>query len=86
MTDNTLRPQDFVADNMGMPTSTELIPTPNLYLVEYDGERYYVEAVDFPSAISTWLGYMAMVWGNDFKGNEQPDSVAFIHDEPVIRS
>ena len=56
----------------------------NLYLVQFDGEPFYVEAQDFPGAIEAWQKHVAVAWGRDY-APEQPDSVALIHDAPVIR-
>lgn len=56
-----------------------------LFCVRYDGEDYYVEAHCFPVAIERWRQHVAKLWGGEYDGNEEPESVALIHDEPVIR-
>jgi hypothetical protein len=58
----------------------------NLYQVLYDGQHYYVEAESFTAAIGLWKIHVSMLWGEDYDGSEQPESVALIHDDPVIRS
>jgi len=57
----------------------------NLYLVQYDSVSYYVEAPSFAHAIDLWERHVAAIWGSDFDGTEQPESVALVHDESVIR-
>lgn len=56
-----------------------------LYLVQFDAQDYYVEAPDFPAAIELWKVHVAKLWGDDYDGTEQPESVALVHDEPVVR-
>ncbi len=50
-----------------------------LYHVQYDHESYYVEAPSLPAAVETWKRHVA------YDGTEEPESIALIHDEPVIR-
>lgn len=58
----------------------------NLYCISYDSMEYYVEAESMPAAITAWKDHVALAWGDDYDGTEEPESCAFIHDEPVIRS
>lgn len=58
----------------------------NLYHVQFDGQSYWVEAGDFGTAVILWKGHVKDLWGEDYDGTEQPDSVHLVHDEPVIRS
>jgi hypothetical protein len=57
-----------------------------LYLVQYDGECYYVEATDFGDAIGLWRAHVRRAWGADFDGTEEPESVALMHEDAVIRA
>lgn len=58
----------------------------NLYRVLFDGQEFYVEAESFAVAVSLWTGHVRDIWGSDFDGTEQPESVQLMHDEPVIRA
>lgn len=58
----------------------------NLYLVQYDSQYYYVEAPGFSEAIDLWKGHVKKLWGDEYDGTEQPESVAHVHDEPVVRT
>jgi len=60
-------------------------PTTKLYHVQFDNESYYVEAPSFALAIEAWKRHVAALWGADYDGTEEPESVALVHDEPVIR-
>ncbi len=55
-----------------------------LYHVQYDSVSYWVEAASFAAAVEQWKRYVAQEWGTDYDGTEEPESVALIHDEPVI--
>ncbi len=57
----------------------------NLYLIQFDAQDYYVEASDFTRAIESWKIHVSRMWGADYDGTEQPESVALIHDDPFIR-
>lgn len=57
----------------------------NLYLVQYESTSWYVEAPDFASAIQAWADQVRIEWGNDYQPTDQPESVACVHDEPVVR-
>lgn len=58
----------------------------NLYLIHYDSQPFYVEAPDFAAAIEFWHAHVKELWGDDYEGDEQPESVALVHEEPVVRS
>lgn len=57
----------------------------SLYLIQYDSEPYYVEARDFHRAIRTWTQHVKILWGTDFDGTEEPESVALVHEDAVLR-
>lgn len=57
----------------------------NLYLVQFDGQSWYVEAPNFAAAIEAWKKRVEVEWGSDYDGTEQPCSVALVQDEPVVR-
>nr|WP_294560220.1 hypothetical protein [uncultured Rhodopila sp.] len=56
----------------------------NLYRIEFDSINYYVAALDFTDAIGAWRRHVQHVWGADYQGDEQPDSVERIHCEALI--
>ena len=57
----------------------------NLYLIHFDGEPDYVEALDFVTAIELWRAKLiADNEPDDFHPDVQPESVALVHDAPVI--
>ncbi len=58
----------------------------NLYLIHYDSVAFYVEASDFSTAIEVWDDHVKVLWGDDYEGDEQPESAALVHNEPVIRA
>lgn len=58
----------------------------HLYHIQYDSVSYYVEAESMQRAIDAWFSHVQQEWGADFGGDEQPDSCALVHDEPVIRA
>lgn len=60
-------------------------PTTELYHVQFDHMDYYVEAPSFALAIEAWKRHVAVLWGTDYDGTEEPESVALVHDEAVIR-
>ena len=57
----------------------------NLYHIQFDGQSWWIEARNFQGAIDAWTREVAKEWGEDFDGTEQPESVALVHDGPVIR-
>lgn len=56
-----------------------------LYHIQFDGQSYWVEAQSFGNAVIVWQAHVKVLWGEDFTGEEEPDSVQLAHDEPVIR-
>lgn len=58
----------------------------NLYHVQYDGETYYVEAVCLGNAAKLWKQHVKELWGVDYEGTEEPESIALVHDSRVIRA
>lgn len=58
----------------------------NLYRIMFDGQEFFVEAPSFAVAIELWTKHVAVLWGTDFDGTEQPESCELIHDERVIRA
>jgi hypothetical protein len=57
----------------------------SLYHIQFDNQPYWVEAENYGKAITAWRQHVAVLWGTDYDGTEEPQSVALIHDEPVIR-
>jgi hypothetical protein len=58
----------------------------NLYHVQYDGESYYVEASKLAEAVELWKQHVKGMWGDDFDGTEEPESIGLIHEGIVIRA
>jgi len=56
-----------------------------LYCIQFDNQPRYVEAESFAKAVEAWRRWAAKEWGEDYDGTEEPESVALISDEPVIR-
>ena len=59
----------------------------NVYKIycDLDGSTTIVEAPGFGEAIDLWRQHSAKKWGDDYEGDEQPQSVEMINDEPVVR-
>ncbi|MCI0657702.1 MAG: hypothetical protein L0170_11610 [Acidobacteria bacterium] len=55
----------------------------SLYLVQFDGERWYVEAPGVLFAITAWRDFYAI--SHVCKKPDEPDSVALVARCPVIR-
>lgn len=55
-----------------------------LYHITFDASNFYVQARDYTDAIRLWKEHVAVLWGDDYDGTEQPESVSLIHDEAVI--
>lgn len=55
-----------------------------LYHVQYDGVCYYVEAESFARAIELWKADREADWGEPCE--DEPESVALINNDPVIRA
>jgi hypothetical protein len=56
-----------------------------LYLITFDRVPFYVEAVTMREAESIWLEAMRDEWESDWDGNEEPEQISLVYDEPVIR-
>lgn len=56
-----------------------------LYRVLFDGQWVYVEARSFLGAMVAWRGWAQKEWGEDFTGEEEPESLELVHDGPVYR-
>lgn len=56
----------------------------SLYRVEFDAQDYWIEAADFADAVQLWKRHVAVEWGADFTGEEQPESVEHVTVDPVI--
>lgn len=57
-----------------------------LYLVRYDEQPYYVEAASMAEAIEIWReDRLAQPKEYGWDGDEEPEEVALVHYEPVIR-
>lgn len=56
-----------------------------LYLVQYDGTSWYIEAASFGDALVAWRNHVAVEWGDDYADGDEPESVALVHDRPVVR-
>jgi hypothetical protein len=55
------------------------------YMIQFDGQTRVVDAPGFTEAIEAWHEAMQIEWGDDYDGTEQPESVALIDDDLVIR-
>ena len=58
----------------------------NLYHIQYDGQPFYVEAPSLGAAVLAWRDHVKAEWGSDYDGTEEPESIALIHHQPVIRA
>lgn len=57
-----------------------------LYAVTFDGTPDYVEAENFAAAIQIWRAHLiATNAPGDFDETIEPESVALVHDAPVLR-
>lgn len=56
-----------------------------LYQIQFDDESDYVEASSFSEAIKVWHRYMAEEQGAEWDKEQQPDSVALVHEKSVWR-
>ena len=56
-----------------------------LYHVQFDGQSYWIEADSFANAVLVWKDHVRQVWGVDYDGTEEPESVHLVHDEPVLK-
>jgi hypothetical protein len=45
-----------------------------------------VEAPSFGEAVKVWRSHVKELWGMEYTGEEEPESVELMHEEPVIRA
>lgn len=58
-----------------------------LYRVTFDGSDDYVEAESFGDAIKIWRAHLfSSNLPGDFEDDVEPESVALVSDEPVLRA
>lgn len=57
----------------------------NLYHMQYEHESYYVEAPSLRTAVDAWRKHVKKLWQGDWTGDEEPESIALVHEEAVIR-
>jgi len=56
-----------------------------LYHIQFDHISYWVEAADIRGAVDVWKRHVAKDWGAECDGSEEPESIALISEESVIR-
>ena len=56
----------------------------NVYVVQFDGEQDYVEAGCFGDAVALWKAMKQREAAPD-EFEDEPESVVFLADRPVIR-
>lgn len=56
-----------------------------LYHVQFDSQSYWIEAKSFADAVAKWKAHVKALWGEEYSATDEPESVALVHDEPVIR-
>jgi hypothetical protein len=57
-----------------------------LFAVMYDGDNDYVEAETMRDAIAIWHAHMKLQNGNDWFGDEEPESCSLVIGKPVLRA
>lgn len=57
-----------------------------LYLIQWDGGSRYVEADTFGQAVALWLEAMKAEWGEDWRPDDEPESVTKVDDCPALRA
>lgn len=58
-----------------------------LYRIMFDSGVFHVVAPSFGTAIETWQAWAEKHWGDEWNGDEQPESVELLDSEhPVIRA
>lgn len=57
----------------------------NLYQVQFDSETWFVEAESFAAAIELWKERAAIEWGDNYSQEDEPESVALVHDDGCVR-
>lgn len=58
----------------------------SLYHVQYDGVSYWVEAVAFSHCVDIWKNNVRELWGSEFDGTEEPESVHRVSGDAVLRT
>jgi len=58
----------------------------NLYHIQYDNQSYWVEAAKLAEAVEVWKLHVKRLWGDEYDDTEEPESIALVNDEPVIRA
>lgn len=56
-----------------------------IYLLQYDNQHFYVEARSMALAIEAWKKHVAVEWGKDCDGTEEPESCALVETSAFIR-
>ena len=56
-----------------------------LYHVQFDWQSYWIEADSFANAVTVWKDHVKELWGTEYDGSEEPESVHLVHNEPVLR-
>lgn len=57
-----------------------------LYMVQFDGDHDYVEAVSFADAIKAWQAYMVETQDlDDWDAATEPEGVTLVSEKAVIR-
>ena len=57
----------------------------SLYLVQFDGETYPVEAESMVAAIGAWKAWGRNYWAGEWDDTEEPESCALVSELLVIR-
>lgn len=57
----------------------------NLYHILFDWQPYYVEAETLGAAVTAWRQHVSVLWGDDYDGTEEPDSITLVHDKAVVK-
>lgn len=58
--------------------------TAKVYGVTFDGQTRVVLAPTFGDAVALWLEAMREPWGDEWTGDEEPEQIVLISDEPAI--
>ena len=62
-----------------------------LYRIVFDSVFYYVEVEKpergsaAPAAVAAWHKHVGGKWGDDYAGDEEPESIELVADTDVIR-
>lgn len=63
-----------------------MTPDLKLFQITFDDQHDYVEAATMSAAIATWHACMKGENGDDWHGDEEPESCALVHRSAVIRA